>query len=47
MIDCLAELVADEGVIREDIPGANPEPATVAIYLAPFHRTEISLAVSC
>jgi len=44
VVDCLAELVADQGVIREDIPGANPEPPTVAIYLAPFHRAEISLA---
>jgi exodeoxyribonuclease V alpha subunit len=44
VIDCLAELVADEGVIREDIPGAGSEPPTVAIYLAPFHRAEISLA---
>src|SRR4051794_14113274 len=44
VIDCLAELVAEDGVIREDIPGADTQPATVAIYLAPFHRAEISLA---
>jgi exodeoxyribonuclease V alpha subunit len=44
VIDCLAELVAEEGVIREDIPGADSQPATVGIYLAPFHRAEISLA---
>jgi exodeoxyribonuclease V alpha subunit len=31
-------------VIREDIPGADTQPVTVAIYLAPFHRAEISLA---
>jgi exodeoxyribonuclease V alpha subunit len=44
VIDCLAELVTDEGVIREDIPGADTQPPTIAIYLAPFHRAEISLA---
>jgi exodeoxyribonuclease V alpha subunit len=44
VIDCLAELVADEGVIREDIPGSDTQLPTVAIYLAPFHRAEISLA---
>jgi hypothetical protein len=44
LIDCLAELVAGYGVIREDIPGADAEPPTVGIYLATFHRAEISLA---
>jgi exodeoxyribonuclease V alpha subunit len=44
VIDCLAELVAEEGVIREDIPGADTQSPTVGIYLAPFHRAEISLA---
>ena len=42
VIDCLAELVAEEGVVREQIPGED-EPV-VAIYLVPFHRAEISLA---
>lgn len=44
VIDCLAELVAEEGVIRDEIPGAEPGPPAVAIYLMPFHRAEISLA---
>ncbi|MGY1640512.1 ATP-dependent RecD-like DNA helicase [Geodermatophilus sp. SYSU D00703] len=39
---CLALLVADEGVIREEIPG--PDGDTVAYYLVPFHRAEVSLA---
>src|SRR4051812_19191651 len=40
--ECLAELVAEQGVIREDFPGsAGP---TAAIYLLPFHRAEGSLA---
>ena len=42
VIDCLAELVTEEGVVREQIPGED-EPV-VAIYLVPFHRAEISLA---
>jgi exodeoxyribonuclease V alpha subunit len=44
VIDCLAELVTEKGVIREDIPGADAESPTAAIYLVPFHRAEISLA---
>ncbi|MFB8242143.1 ATP-dependent RecD-like DNA helicase [Kitasatospora purpeofusca] len=43
VIDCLAELVAAEGVVREQVPGAAGEPIT-AVYLVPFHRAEISLA---
>ncbi|MEU4859226.1 ATP-dependent RecD-like DNA helicase [Kitasatospora aureofaciens] len=43
VIDCLAELVAAEGVVRETVPGEAGEPIT-AIYLVPFHRAEISLA---
>ncbi|MEV0193793.1 ATP-dependent RecD-like DNA helicase [Kitasatospora purpeofusca] len=43
VIDCLAELVAAEGVVREQVPGASGEPIT-AVYLVPFHRAEISLA---
>ncbi|MFE6871820.1 ATP-dependent RecD-like DNA helicase [Kitasatospora sp. NPDC057692] len=43
VIDCLAELVAVEGVVREQVPGEGGEPIT-AVYLVPFHRAEISLA---
>ncbi|RLV08863.1 ATP-dependent RecD-like DNA helicase [Streptomyces griseocarneus] len=44
VIDCLAELAADEeGVVRERVPGPDGEPVT-AVYLIPFHRAEISLA---
>ncbi|MFH9354464.1 ATP-dependent RecD-like DNA helicase [Kitasatospora sp. NPDC017646] len=43
VIDCLAELVAAEGVVRETVPGEAGEPIT-AVYLVPFHRAEISLA---
>ncbi|MEK2491940.1 ATP-dependent RecD-like DNA helicase [Kitasatospora purpeofusca] len=43
VIDCLAELVAAEGVVREQVPGAAGELIT-AVYLVPFHRAEISLA---
>jgi exodeoxyribonuclease V alpha subunit len=41
VIDCLAELIDEEGVVREIVPDDEPE---VAIYLVPFHRAEISLA---
>jgi exodeoxyribonuclease V alpha subunit len=44
VIDCLAELVAEEGVVRETLPGADPDEAVAAIYLVPFHRAEVSLA---
>ncbi|MEU9080637.1 ATP-dependent RecD-like DNA helicase [Kitasatospora sp. NPDC048538] len=43
VIECLAELVAAEGVVRESVPGDAGEPIT-AVYLVPFHRAEISLA---
>ncbi|MFH8386628.1 ATP-dependent RecD-like DNA helicase [Kitasatospora sp. NPDC018058] len=43
VIDCLAELIAEEGVVRETVPGDAGEPIT-AVYLVPFHRAEISLA---
>ncbi|WP_419995209.1 ATP-dependent RecD-like DNA helicase [Streptomyces boninensis] len=45
VIDCLAELAAEEGVIKETVPGpdGDPEPVT-AIYLVPFHRAELSLS---
>lgn len=44
VIDCLAELVAEEGVVREKVPGDDVEEPITAIYLVPFHRAEISLA---
>ena|GEM_PF-7114813 len=44
MIDCLAELVAEEGVVREPIPDAATGEPVVAAFLVPFHRAEISLA---
>lgn len=41
---CLEELVAEQGVVREDVPaGDNVVPA---VYLLPFHRAELSLASS-
>jgi exodeoxyribonuclease V alpha subunit len=43
IIDCLAELVEEQGVVREALPGADGEPVA-AIYLLPFHRAECSLA---
>ncbi|MEV8309110.1 ATP-dependent RecD-like DNA helicase [Streptomyces flavidovirens] len=46
VIDCLAELAADEGVVREKVPpaeGGEGDPVT-AVYLVPFHRAEVSLA---
>ncbi|MCD0483414.1 ATP-dependent RecD-like DNA helicase [Streptacidiphilus sp. ASG 303] len=45
VIECLAELVAEEGVVRERLPSPEPggDPVT-AVYLVPFHRAEISLA---
>lgn len=43
VIDCLAELVAQEGVVREAVPGEGGQPVT-AVYLVPFHRAEISLS---
>ncbi|WP_216213368.1 SF1B family DNA helicase RecD2 [Amycolatopsis aidingensis] len=43
VIDCLAQLVDEEGVAREEIPDADGEEVR-AIYLLPFHRAEISLS---
>jgi exodeoxyribonuclease V alpha subunit len=40
VIDGLAELVAEEGVVRERLPDEDD----AAIYLVPFHRAEISVA---
>ncbi|WP_406068611.1 ATP-dependent RecD-like DNA helicase [Streptomyces sp. NBC_01020] len=45
VIDCLAELAAEEGVVRERVPGPEGgEEQVTAVYLVPFHRAEISLA---
>src|SRR5207248_2459195 len=44
VIDCLGELVTEQGVIREEILNPDTEQPAVAIYLVPFHRAEISLA---
>jgi exodeoxyribonuclease V alpha subunit len=44
VIDCLAELVEEEGVVREAVPDDDAEEPITAIYLVPFHRAEISLA---
>ncbi|GAB2784925.1 SF1B family DNA helicase RecD2 [Streptomyces daliensis] len=44
VIDCLAELAAEEeGVVRETVPGEDGQPRT-AVYLVPFHRAELSLS---
>ncbi|MDA8369535.1 MAG: ATP-dependent RecD-like DNA helicase [Nocardiopsaceae bacterium] len=43
VIDCLAELVAEEGVVSEKVPGPEGEPVT-AVYLVPFQRAEVALA---
>lgn len=53
---CLDDLVSEEGVVRESLPGgdadrpasATPGPAEPvrAVYLVPFHRAERSLATS-
>ncbi|MFF1480279.1 ATP-dependent RecD-like DNA helicase [Streptomyces sp. NPDC058301] len=46
VIDCLGELVAEEGVVREAVPGPRGGAAdrVNAVYLVPFHRAELSLA---
>ncbi|MFI1102593.1 ATP-dependent RecD-like DNA helicase [Streptomyces melanogenes] len=45
VIDCLGELVAEEGVVREPVPGPQGGAERVtAVYLVPFHRAELSLA---
>ena len=40
---CLDELVAEEGVVREELTGPEGEPVR-AVYLVPFHRAEVALA---
>ncbi|WP_120321461.1 SF1B family DNA helicase RecD2 [Catellatospora citrea] len=42
--NCLRELIDEEGVVREDVPGA--DGLVPAIYLVPFHRAERGLAGS-
>jgi exodeoxyribonuclease V alpha subunit len=42
VIDCLASLVEEEGVVREVLPVDGED--VVAIYLVPFHRAEVSVA---
>lgn len=42
---CLDDLVADEGVVRDTLPGSDAESVR-AVYLVPFHRAERSLASS-
>jgi exodeoxyribonuclease V alpha subunit len=44
VIDCLAELVVEEGVVREELPDEEVGEKIAAIYLVPMHRAEISLA---
>jgi exodeoxyribonuclease V alpha subunit len=43
--ECLGDLVAEEGVVRETVPGGDGQQVQ-AIYLVPFHRAEQSLAGS-
>ena len=45
VIECLAELADEEGVVRESVPAPDGDGEPVkAVYLVPFHRAEISLA---
>jgi exodeoxyribonuclease V alpha subunit len=45
VIDCLGQLVDDEGVVRESLPAPDGGGERItAVYLVPFHRAEISLA---
>ncbi|OAR25915.1 helicase [Streptomyces sp. ERV7] len=45
VIDCLSELITEEGVVREPVPGPPGGAERVhAVYLVPFHRAELSLA---
>ncbi|PXY19013.1 SF1B family DNA helicase RecD2 [Prauserella muralis] len=45
VIDALAELVAEEGVVREELPGADPAGGSeAAIYLPPFQHAEVALS---
>jgi len=44
VIECLDELVKEEGVVRETVPGPAGEEDVQGVYLVPFHRAEVSLA---
>ncbi|MFD7165078.1 SF1B family DNA helicase RecD2 [Streptomyces violascens] len=44
VIDCLAELIAEEGAVREKVPAPDGGEPVAAVYLVPFHRAELSLA---
>ncbi|GAA1354854.1 SF1B family DNA helicase RecD2 [Streptomyces beijiangensis] len=46
VIECLDALAAEEGVVREEVPGKDEggQARITAVYLVPFHRAEISLA---
>lgn len=44
VIECLAELVSEAGVFREQLPGPVQDQPVSAIFLVPFHRAEVSLA---
>jgi exodeoxyribonuclease V alpha subunit len=46
VIDCLAELAEEQGVVREAVPAPEGGDPIQAVYLVPFHRAEISLANS-
>ena len=44
---CLEELVAAEGVVREELPSSDADsPGVPAIYLPPFYQAERALASS-
>ncbi|MCW2873528.1 ATP-dependent RecD-like DNA helicase [Actinacidiphila oryziradicis] len=46
VIDCLGELVEEEGVVREAVPDPEGGEPIRAVYLVPFHRAEVSLSGS-
>ncbi|HWG98944.1 MAG TPA: ATP-dependent RecD-like DNA helicase, partial [Pilimelia sp.] len=43
---CLADLVAQQGVVREPVPNPSGGGSIPAVYLVPFHRAESALAGS-
>jgi len=44
VIDCLADLVTTDGVVREQLPDPAVGESVVAVFLVPFHRAEVSLS---
>jgi exodeoxyribonuclease V alpha subunit len=42
---CLDELVAERGVVRDPLPVPGFDDGVAGIFLLPFHRAEVSLAV--